>query len=64
MDVTSLLLLDCCLQGADPWITDNLGGRSALHYATRINHPHIMELLILAAGASGPVSFPNRPDTK
>jgi ankyrin repeat protein len=51
-------------QGADPWATDRLGGRNALHYATRSNSFEIMQQLVEAAGATGPVQFPNRPNTK
>lgn len=52
------------LQGADPWAVDKLGGRTALHYAARSDNPEILQLLVEAAGSSGPVHFPNRPNTR
>lgn len=52
-------------KGADPWAVDRLGGRTALHYAAwRSASVEIMQLLMDAAGASGPVHFPNRLNTK
>lgn len=52
------------VQGADPWAADNLGGRAALHYASRRNNPEIVQLLVDAAGSRGPVRYPNRPNTR
>lgn len=57
-------VLPCAVQGADPWAVDKLGGRTALHYASRSNNPEILQLLVEAAGSSGPVHFPNRPNTR
>lgn len=53
-----------CAQGADPWAVDKLGGRTSLHYAARTDNTEILELLIDAAGSSGRVQFPNRPNTR
>jgi ankyrin repeat protein len=52
------------VQGADPWAVDKLGGRTALHYAARSDNTEILELLVEAAGSSGRVQFPNRPNTR
>jgi hypothetical protein len=52
------------VQGADPWAVDKLGACTALHYAARGSHLELLQLLINAAGGSGPVHFPNRPNTK
>ena len=54
------------MQGADPWAVDKLGGRTALHYASCSSNPNpeVVQLLVEAAGRSGPVNFPNRPNTR
>eukprot|EP00877_Chromochloris_zofingiensis_P000578 jgi/Chrzof1/10520/Cz05g01240.t1 len=51
-------------QGADPWISDRLGGRKAIHYAVRANCPEIIQLLLDAAGAERHVDFPRPGVTK
>ncbi len=52
------------VQGADPWATDKLGGRTALHYAARGGYVDVVRALLEAALPNGSVDFPNQPGTK
>jgi hypothetical protein len=48
------------LQGADRWAADSLGGRTALHYAARLNQPQVVAALLKGAGPPpAPPAYPN-----